>query len=597
MFKLIFALCAFALPAYAQDADGNDTAGNWRVTYTATHGIWSTICDERGNTPDLEQRCYIRWVDVFSPRPKFAAQFLFVTQTPDGPEVDFGMELVPGRHNDFVYKAAVERGLDTKYQEAFQQIAHLKERARYSSIEDKIATRQQFDIHQWTSGLENVARMPSEQQPQAFAALVDQFEGADFKQGDRGRSRLLVSFGDDGENLRNANKILKIKAAKVADFVAAAQESFDELRRRDGLSGATGTRDDIGTGDARGSEPGTVHGLEQSRESGRLVRLDVDDQRDESRHISDNRIGDTEGLERRSVDASDPRNDRNIYEIRAEDRRDVIESAVLVRPESDRDYRHGRDRGVRDALEQSPKRVVERANEDVYRRIQRQHHHAKYDDFTDQLRAHNASKAVEPSTSDGVYHAIQRQHHRSDYDDLTDQLRAHSASRADEKSVPDEGAYHKIQRQHHRSEYDDLTDKMRAHNASKTAQPREPQVTIQHRLARTWVAQKVQPILDKLRAHNIARRGRSALEIRRRENISENLRDQIEALRLQNSTNKKSEEIRENDTTITRNKDAASASRRAAKAESGDPRSARSGRTEVRREANEGAARRPDTGS
>lgn len=245
-------------------------------------------------------------------------------------EVDFGMELVPGRHNDFVYKAAVERGLDTKYQAAFQQIAHLKERARYSSIENKIATRQQFDIHHWTTGLENVARMLEADQPKAFAALVDQFEGAEFKQGDRGRSRLLVSFGDDGENLRNANKILKIKAAKVADFVAAAQESFDELRRRDGLSGATGTRDDIGTGDARGSESRTVYGLEQSRESSGLVRLDVDDASNESRHVADNRTRDAQRVERRSAAALDQRNDRDFDEIRAEDRRDVIESQILV---------------------------------------------------------------------------------------------------------------------------------------------------------------------------------------------------------------------------------------------------------------------------
>ena len=514
-------------------------------------------------------------------------------------EVDFGMELVPGRHNDFVYKAAVERGLDTKYQEAFQPIAHLKERARYSSIEDKIATRQQFDIHHWTSGLENVSRMPEADQPKAFAALVDQFEGAEFKQGDRGRSRLLVSFGDDGENLRNANKILKIKAAKVADFVSTAQEHFDELRRRnDGLSRTTGT-DSVRAGDdfRTGPEPGAVHGPDRSRTSSDLVRPDVHDKSDESRHDTDHRDGDAERVQRRSVDAVDQRDDRNIDEIRAEDRRDVIESAVLVRPESDRDYRHGRDRGVRDALEQSPKRVVERANEDVYRRIQRQHHHAKYDDFTDQLRAHNASKAVEPSTSDGVYHAIQRQHHRSDYDDLTDQLRAHSAYRAEETSVSNESAYQKIQRRHHRAEYDDFTDRLRAHNASKTAEPRELKVTIQHRLARSWVAQKVQPLLDKLRAHNVARRGRSALDIRRRENISENLRDQIEALKLQNSNNKKIEESIPNDTTITRRTNTESTLSRAEKVDSRDTGIAGSGRAEVRREANEGVAGRPDFGA
>lgn len=464
-------------------------------------------------------------------------------------EIDFGIELVPGRHNDFVYKAAVERGLDTKYQEAFQHIAHLKKRARYTSIEDKIATRQRFDIHHWTSGLENVSRMPSEQWPQAFAALVDQFEGAEFKQGDRGRSRLLVSFGDDGENLRNANKILKIKAAKVADFVEKAQEKFDELRRRDGLSGATGTD---------GTRDGDDIGPEQSGKSGDLVRPDVYYASDESRHDTDNRNGDAQGFERGSTAALDQRNDRNIDEIRAEDRRDGFESAVFVRTTSDRDYRHGRDRGIRDALEQSTRRVVEKVNEDVYRRIQQQHHHAKYDDFTDQLRAHNAPKAVANSTSDeSVYHAIQRQHYRAERDALTDQLHAQYASR--------------------------------------TAKLQEPQITIQHRLARTWVAQKVQPIIDKLRDHNVARLGRSALDIRRRENLAENLKDQIEALKLQNSNNKQLEESRTNDTIITRSTDAESKLGRAEKVHSRDTRIAGSRRAEVRREADARAVGKFDT--
>ncbi|MEM9579534.1 MAG: hypothetical protein AAF891_02525, partial [Pseudomonadota bacterium] len=87
---LIFAgLSSLAL---AQDADGNDTAGSWKVTQFETFGIWLSSCDERASDTGLLQRCYIRHVDVFSPAPQFAAQFLFVTNEDDGPQVDFGLE-------------------------------------------------------------------------------------------------------------------------------------------------------------------------------------------------------------------------------------------------------------------------------------------------------------------------------------------------------------------------------------------------------------------------------------------------------------------------------------------------------------------------
>lgn len=251
-------------------------------------------------------------------------------------EVDFGMELVPGRHNDFVYKAAVERDLDAKYQEAFQPIAHLKARARYSSVEDKIAQRQQFDIHHWTAGLENVARMPEPDQPKAFAALVDQFQGAEFKQGDRGRSRLLVSFGDDGENLRNANKLLKIKANKVVDFVAEAQEHFDELRRRDaGLSGADAT-------------PGR-HGDDIE-----LGRRDIaDDARDVSKHEprgADPRLGDDH--------SNEERHDRDLVETRRDSGSERGRSATGDNG-SDTRITQQSDDGRRRVEEREPRREVD----------------------------------------------------------------------------------------------------------------------------------------------------------------------------------------------------------------------------------------------
>lgn len=85
---------------FAQDADGNDRPSNWVVTYQQAYGIWDTVCDQRGDGEAREKRCYIRHVDVFSPRPNFAAQFLFVTNA-DGVSVQFGIEpgtlFLPGR--------------------------------------------------------------------------------------------------------------------------------------------------------------------------------------------------------------------------------------------------------------------------------------------------------------------------------------------------------------------------------------------------------------------------------------------------------------------------------------------------------------------
>lgn len=88
---LLIALIWTTLAA-AQGTDGSDRPGDWRVTHYESYGIWNSVCDERGPTEALTQRCYIRWVDVFSPRPNFAAMFLFVTSGEDGAAVEFGME-------------------------------------------------------------------------------------------------------------------------------------------------------------------------------------------------------------------------------------------------------------------------------------------------------------------------------------------------------------------------------------------------------------------------------------------------------------------------------------------------------------------------
>jgi invasion protein IalB len=88
--------------APAQDRQGNDTAGDWVVTHTAHFGLWDSVCDERPEGAAMHRRCYIRYVDVFSDRPKFAAHFVFVTPEGAGLRIEYGSEpgtrFVPGGH-------------------------------------------------------------------------------------------------------------------------------------------------------------------------------------------------------------------------------------------------------------------------------------------------------------------------------------------------------------------------------------------------------------------------------------------------------------------------------------------------------------------
>ncbi len=90
LIPLISTLCVSS--AMAQDLDGTDTASNWRVTHFEQFGIYLSSCDERMEGDELKQRCYLRYVDIFSQKPKFAAQFMFVTNEDNGPAVDFGLE-------------------------------------------------------------------------------------------------------------------------------------------------------------------------------------------------------------------------------------------------------------------------------------------------------------------------------------------------------------------------------------------------------------------------------------------------------------------------------------------------------------------------
>ncbi len=84
IFCLVLTLCTAA--------QAEDTAGSWRPTLHKMWGSWDLICDEMGDLSAPEQRCYLRYVDVFSPQPQFAAHFVFITYDHGVPRFEYGAE-------------------------------------------------------------------------------------------------------------------------------------------------------------------------------------------------------------------------------------------------------------------------------------------------------------------------------------------------------------------------------------------------------------------------------------------------------------------------------------------------------------------------
>ena len=92
MIRLIALFTLLASPLLAQDRQGNDTPGEWRVDHHKAFGLWDSMCDWRETDGLKETRCYLRYVDVFAPRPKFGAVFAFITPEVNGPRISFGFE-------------------------------------------------------------------------------------------------------------------------------------------------------------------------------------------------------------------------------------------------------------------------------------------------------------------------------------------------------------------------------------------------------------------------------------------------------------------------------------------------------------------------
>lgn len=94
MVRLSFAIlfCALSSATFAQDRAGRDTPSDWKVVHYVPFGLWDSVCDERAEDDEIRQRCYLRYVEVYSPRPNFLATFAFVYPEDGQSIVEFGFE-------------------------------------------------------------------------------------------------------------------------------------------------------------------------------------------------------------------------------------------------------------------------------------------------------------------------------------------------------------------------------------------------------------------------------------------------------------------------------------------------------------------------
>lgn len=94
MARLFIAMLIWAFPftAATQDREGRNTPSDWRVEHYVPFGLWDSVCDERAEDDVMKQRCYLRYVEVYSPRPNFLAAFAFVYPEAGKSVVEFGFE-------------------------------------------------------------------------------------------------------------------------------------------------------------------------------------------------------------------------------------------------------------------------------------------------------------------------------------------------------------------------------------------------------------------------------------------------------------------------------------------------------------------------
>lgn len=90
MRKIAVFLAIFLAPPAAAENSVEDWS--WIPDRYEHFGIWDSVCDHRDKDGKRLDRCYIVFVDVFAPRPQFAAAFLFVTPAAGGLRYEFRFE-------------------------------------------------------------------------------------------------------------------------------------------------------------------------------------------------------------------------------------------------------------------------------------------------------------------------------------------------------------------------------------------------------------------------------------------------------------------------------------------------------------------------
>jgi hypothetical protein len=85
-------LAAALLAATPAKAENSVEDWSWVADHFEVFGIWEAVCDHREADGKTLRRCYVSFVDVYAPRPKFGAAFVFLTQDGNGPRLEFRFE-------------------------------------------------------------------------------------------------------------------------------------------------------------------------------------------------------------------------------------------------------------------------------------------------------------------------------------------------------------------------------------------------------------------------------------------------------------------------------------------------------------------------
>lgn len=86
-------IAALLLLTLSPRAENTVEDWSWTVDHFERFGIWDSVCDHRDDDGTKLRRCYVSYVDVYSPGEQFGAAFVFLTASAaDGDAFEFRFE-------------------------------------------------------------------------------------------------------------------------------------------------------------------------------------------------------------------------------------------------------------------------------------------------------------------------------------------------------------------------------------------------------------------------------------------------------------------------------------------------------------------------